>query len=46
MFEDILEGWNDLVEKPDEHHDEFLEELYKEDWDTGVDWDTGIVWNT
>ena len=45
MFEDILEGWEDLIEKP-VAHDELLEELYGEDWDTGMDWDTGTVWNT
>jgi len=53
MFEDILEGWEDILEKhPEESanpfYDEYLDELYGDDWDTGLDWhvDNDTIWNT
>lgn len=55
MFEDILEGWEELVDHPEEStnpfYDEYLNELYGDEWDTGLDWDTGAdskdtIWNT
>ena len=52
MFEDILDGWEDLLEKhPEESanpfYDEYMEE--QDEWDTGMDWhagDTDTIWNT
>jgi hypothetical protein len=47
MFEDILEGWEDLMEKEGPGpFDDIIDE-----WDTGIDWDTGVdtkdtIWNT
>jgi hypothetical protein len=44
MFEDILDGWNELEEAIAE---EPIED--DEDWDTGNRWDTGRdsdVWST
>jgi hypothetical protein len=55
MFEDILEGWEELVDHPEESanpfYDEYLNELYGDDWDTGLDWNTDVdtkdtIWNT
>jgi len=54
MFEDILEGWEDILEKhPEESanpfYDEYIEEHYGDDWDTGLDWDVrdkDVIWNT
>ena len=46
MFEDILEGWEELVDKPASPFDDIIDE-----WDTGIDWETGVdtkdtIWNT
>jgi hypothetical protein len=46
MFEDILEGWEDLLVEPDGPVEGIVDERFN-DWDTGLDWgDIDIIWNT